>query len=148
MDNGSPQGFWANDGDDGSVLDDWNINFGQSPQCASYAKAVRQGQSSIPNCITNQTDEGLPTEYDLKDMPGLLRDFDPGNTMDTGTCCGDCSVDVPEVRLYYFPNNIAVDCYKNEISNSTSTPSNQQLDKRIHSLVANGSTAVVSGHTL
>ena len=141
-------GFWANGYYDHPNLGSWNMNFGQSPQCKSYAEAINQGQSTFSDCgSTNapiQTDGGLSVNI-LQDVPGLQRYFDP---MYWGTCCGNCSLDVPAVRLYYFPDKASIDCHINQTSNGTSTLSARGLEKRVHSLVATGSTAIVDGHTL
>ncbi|KAL9066670.1 MAG: hypothetical protein Q9161_007429 [Pseudevernia consocians] len=64
----------------------------------------------------------------------------------TFTCCGNCSLQIPQVRLFYFPDEINVDCQSNQTSNLTSVTS-APVQKRVHSLVANGSTAVISGYT-
>ena len=151
---GSHQGgFWANGVVDGvpgaDILGDWNTNFGQSPECRSYAEAMSRGQYKFSNCGSSntviQTAAGLDFDYPLQIPPGLARYFYPTYQ---GTCCGNCSLDVPEVRLYYFPDKTAIDCHNNQTSNFTSTLSARNLDKRVHSLIANGSTAVLSGHTL
>lgn len=117
-------------------MEEWVLNFGRSPECRSYAEAPSQGQYTLSGCGGSKTD---PSQI----PPGILRHFSP----DSGTCCGDCSVDIPEVRLYYFPEK-NVDCHPNQTSNVNSTLPAQNLEKRIHSLVVGGSTAVVSGHTL
>ena len=141
----------------GSQLGDWNYgdpwgtNFGRSPECRSYAEAIQQGQLAFSDCgvsnTTLQDDEwDLPAIFLLQNYPGLMRYFDEGDTSDT--CCGNCSLDVPEVRLYYFPDDSTGDCHNNETSNVASTLLARNLEKRVHSLVANGSTVVVSGHTL
>ena len=130
--------------------DPWGTNFGQSPQCRSYAEAMGRGQSTFSDCAisntTIQTDGGLPAIYLLHNMPGLIRYFDIGDT--DGRCCGNCSLDVAEVRLYYFPDKSIVNCHNNQTSNFTSSLPARSLEKRVHPLVASGSTVVVSGHTL
>ncbi len=84
----------------------------------------------------------------LQNYPGLVRYFDPDDEDVTGTCCGNCSLSIPEVRLYYFPEKSAIQCYNNQTFNSTSNLSARKLEKRVHSLIISGSTTVVSGHTL
>ena len=130
--------------------DPWGTNFGQSPQCRSYAEALARGQSTFAGCsISNasiQTDGGLSAADLLEAYPGLIRYFDSNDMDGNGTCCGNCSLDIPEVRLYYFPDKSTVHCHDNQTSNFTSPARN--LEKRVHSLVASGSTAVISGHTL
>lgn len=144
----SVEGFWP--AFEGSPdVREWDSNFGQSPQCKSYAEAMNQGQSTFSNCGSSntviQTDKGLPVNHLLQNMPGLKRVF---YVDDFGTCCGNCSLHVPEVRLYYFPDKTTIDCYNNQTNNLTSTLSARNLEKRVHSLIANGSTAIFSGHTL
>lgn len=109
---------------------EWDSNFGQSPQCKSYADAMSQGQSTFSNCGSSntaiQTDEELSFHL-LRNMPGLERYFYP---TDWGTCCGNCSLDISEVRLYYFPDKITIDCYSNnQTNNLTSTLSARNLKK-------------------
>ena len=140
---GSQQGDW-------NYGDPWGTNFGRSPECRSYAEAIQQGQVIFSDCgissTTTQADEELPAIYLLQNYPGLVRYFDPGDPSDT--CCGNCSLDIPEVRLYYFPDKSTGDCHNNQTFNFTSTLLAQNLEKRVHSLIASGSTAMVSGHTL
>ena len=129
----------------------WGTNFGQSPQCRSYAEAMSRGESTFSDCAisitSNQTDGQIPVIDLLKNYPGLVRYFDPGDE-NSSTCCGNCSLDIPEVRLYYFPDESTIDCHNNQTFNSTSALSTPNLGKRIHSLITNESTVIVSGHTL
>ena len=133
---------------DPPVLLDWDINFGQSPECRSYAEAMSQGQYTFSGCGSSSL--VVEAGQDSGDPPPQIP---PGVARFAGhdswyTCCGNCSLDIPEVRLYYFPDKISIDCHNNKTSNSTSSLLAQNLRKRVHSLVADGSTAVVSGHTL
>ena len=100
---------WAN-----GEGDPWSTNFGQSPQCRSYAEALGRGQSSFSDCAVSNTSiqtNGQTSAIDLlSNYPGLIRYFDPFDTDVNGTCCANCSLDIPEVRLYYFPDKSAVDC--------------------------------------
>ena len=127
-----------------SDLIDWNKNFGQSVECRSYAKAIRQGQHAFLDCDSNttviQTVEGVSYNYSSQLPPGVMRD--------DYTCCGNCSLEIPEVRLYYFLDQTITSCQNNQTFNITSTLSSDNLNKRVHSLVANGATAIVSGYTL
>ena len=130
----------------------WGTNFGQSPQCRSYAEAMSRGESTFSACDTNhasiQTDGVIPLIDFLKNYPGLVRYFDPDDDEDSSTCCGNCSLDIPKVRLYYFPDEPTIECHNNQTFNLSSTLSTPDLAKRVHSLVAKESTVVVSGHTL
>ncbi len=132
-------------------LVNWQTNFGESRECRSYANAIdaRQWTISYPisDCGSNAT--VIQGDVGAFDSPWPLP---PGITQflceeHTFTCCGNCSLRIPEVRLYYFPDKIDVDCQNNQTSNLTSVTS-APIQKRVHSLVAVGSTAVVSGNTL
>ena len=128
-------------------LVDWQIGFGERSECRSYANAVNQRQWTIsfnPNCGSNATivqadiggfDSFWPIPPGVKQI--LCDGFD-------FTCCGDCSVQIPEVRLFYFPDETD---QNNQTSNLTSVTS-ASIQKRVQSLVADGSTVVVSGNTL
>lgn len=142
--NNPMEGDFYNDGwRDIPWMEEWAINFGQSPECRSYAEAMRQGQYTLLGCGSSKTVVQTAGDYPSQFPPGIERYFSP----DEGTCCGDCSIEIPEVRLYYFPEK-NTDCYYNQTSNVTTTLPAQNLEKRIHSLVFDGSTVVVSGHTL
>ena len=144
--------FWLNaDYTPPSNFMDWIIGFGQSPECRSYAEAISQGRYTFSDCGSSNTviqtaraPDDSDFDYPLQIPPGVVRQFSP---VTEGTCCGNCSLNIPEVRLYYFPDE-TINCHQNQTSNVTSTLPAQNLEKRIHSLVANGSTAVISGHTL
>ena len=137
-------------------LRDWNINFGQSPECRSYAKAMSSGKYTFSDCGGSKTvistSAGVSNNYTYPSEipPGLVRFVDRFYNQ---TCCGNCSLNIPAVRLYYFPNKSTIDCHNNQTSeyqrpNLTSVVSAGHLEKRVHSLIANGNTAVISGHTL
>ena len=132
-----------------SNLVDWNTNFGQSPECRSYAKAMRQGQYTFSDCGSSntviQTVGGVNSDYPSQLPPGVVQQY---NDDYTGTCCGNCSLEIPEVKVYYFPDPTTTSCPNNQTSNTTSNFSSHDLRKRVHSLVADGDTAVVSGYTL
>ena len=136
-------------------LRDWNINFGRSPECRSYAEAMSSGKYTISECGGSNTvisaSSGASWDYPSEIPPGLVRDLAGSSSF--FTCCGNCSLNIPAVRLYYFPNKSTVDCHNNQTSefgrpNLTSVVSAGHSEKRVHSLIANGSTAVISGHTL
>ena len=139
---------------EGSDLEKWNVKFGQSPQCRSYVETLSQGGYILSGCGTTNAiiqTAGDPdfgsspdSNYSSQLPPGIVRFFSPDYV---GTCCGNCSLDIPEVRLYYFPDQ-TTECHYNQTANASSTLLARNLEKRIHSLVANGSTAVVGAHTL
>ena len=109
---------------------------------------MSQGQYTLPGCGSSntvvQTGDPVDPSDPLPTPAGIERYQSPGNLY---SCCGNCSLDIPEVRLYYFPEKNSINC-QNQTSNLTSSLSAQSLRKRVHSLIADGSTAVVSGHTL
>ena len=130
-------------------LKDWNTNFGQSPECRSYAKAMRQGQYTFSDCGSSntviQTVGGVNSEYPSQLPPGVVQAFDDDYT---DTCCGNCSLEIPEVRVYYFPDHTTTSCQNNQTSNITSNLSSYNLRKRMHSLVADDDIAIISAYTL
>ena len=125
---------------------EWQTKFGESPECRSYGSALTKSQYTVSDCGSNTKviqatlDFGTPWPMPAGVNQFLCEEY-------TFTCCGNCSLGIPEVRLYYFPDKTFVDCQNNQTSNLTSVPSalNQE---RAHSLIANGSTAVINGHTL
>ena len=129
------------------AADSWGINFGHSPECRSYAEAYRRGQYTFPECGISSTafQADQTSLYPSQIPPGLMQRFSDSSV---GFCCGNCSLDLPEVRLYYFPDSSAIDCGYNQSLNSTSISSARNLPKRVQSLVGDGSIVVVSGHTL
>ena len=128
----------------------WVVNFGQSPECRSYAEAMSRGQYTFSECGSRntviQTAGGLGFDYPSQIPPSVARYFYPDDELGQGTCCGDCSLDTREVRLYYFPDQTVV-C-DNQTTNTTSTLPARSIGKRIRSLIPDGSIAIVSGHTL
>lgn len=112
---------------------EWWTDFGRSPECRSYA----QGHYTASNCGSGNHSVQIP--------PTVTRYWSPGQEL---TCCGNCSLEIPEVKLYYFPDGTTTECHQNQTSNSTSLLWNGNLGKRVQSLVGDGSIAVVSGHTL
>ena len=134
------------------TIDHWGNNFGHSPECRSYVEAYKRGQYTFPEGGVSSTvfQPDLNSEvsllYPSQIPPGLIRDFSP--KYQTGFCCGNCSLDLSEVRLYYFPDSSTTDCRYNTSFNSTSISSAGNLGKRVQSLVGDGSIAVVDGNTL
>ena len=138
--------------------DEWLLNFGRSPECRSYAAEVSyaaewgdaahgNGLYTISGCgdqytVTGSNDDGT---YPTQLPPGVVRRISPTYN---ALCCGNCSLDVSEVRLYYFPDRSTPNCQYNQTFNSSSTLSGQRPEKREHSLIKSGSTAVTGGYTL
>ena len=133
--------------------DDWGNSFGYSPQCTSYAQVwQRGGQYTISNCGSSDTviqasrpsnGIALPTQI----PPGVLRAV-PGAPHEVYECCGNCSLHVPQVRLYYFPDNDAPQCEGNQTSNSTAAVLDKRIGRRAGPVPNVGSIATFSGHTL
>ena len=140
--------FQESDGVGNDPLIDWQTNFDESPECRSYANAIKEGRYTASNCDSNTiiplVDSELlfnsPSPIPLGVKQWVAEEY-------IFTCCGNCSLKIPEVRLYYFPDDTNGDCQNNQTSNLTSVASDPGL-KRVHSLVADGSIAVISGHTL
>ena len=133
---------------------DWLVGFGHSPECRSYAQEYKSGRYAIAGCGNQDTvifqspgmlDDPWGDAYPTQIPPGVVRHFDPANL---GLCCGDCAVNITEVRLYYFPDSNTPDCHYNQTSNSSSVLSSTVVGKRVHSIIDDGSIAVLSGHTL
>ena len=128
---------------------EWQRGFGYSPECTSYAQVWQKGgQYTFSNCGSRNTVVQAAAPSDLGGLPsqvppGVLRDWQDQYYQ----CCGNCSLHVSEVRLYYFPDSTAPNC-ANQTSNSTATVSTGPISKRVHSLAPNGSVATLSGHTL
>ena len=125
---------------------DWQDNFGHSPECKSYAQVWQSGgQYTFSNCgslntiVQASSGIALPTQI----PPGVLRQI----PFQVYECCGNCSLNVPEVRLYYFLDHTAPQCDQNQTSDSKVNPSGKIISKRMQS-IDTGSTTVVSGHTL
>ena len=136
---------------------DWSINFGRSPECRSYDQALSGTPYTFSNCGSRNTVFDAPTTWDQADISdlsafttqlpaGFYRQLNMEGYTDT--CCGACMLDFPEFRLYYFPDQNFTDCLYNQTSNPTSALTAGKLRKRLQSLIADGSTAVVGEHTL
>ena len=130
--------------------EDWRLSFGHSPECRSYAAAYgaySNGPYTLSGCgaqytVTWANDDG---SYPPQLPPGVVNYVDPSYN---ALCCGNCSLDVSEVRLCYFPDSSTPNCQYNQTSNSSSILSGRNPEKREHSLVKSGSVAIVSGYTL
>ena len=132
----------------------WAQGFGHSPECASYAEVwQRGGQYTFSDCDVTSiiveplraSDIPLPSQI----PPGVVR----LDLAEIYNCCGNCSLQISEVRLYDFPNDAAISsCRKNRSSarsfESTTSVLGNSINKRVHSIVSTASTAVLSGRTL
>ena len=133
---------------------DWLVSFGHSPECRSYAREYKSGRYAISGCGDQNTvivqnpgelDGEIGDTYPAQIPPGVVRYVDPVNL---ALCCGNCSVNISEVRLYYFPDRDTPNCHNNQMYNSSSILSSIALGKRVHSIIGDSSVAVLSGHTL
>lgn len=125
---------------------DWNYGFGRSPECRSYANDADAGTFTFSDCATSDV---IATHIATGTLPPQLPPMfsRAWNDRNVGTCCGNCSVGVQEVRLYYFKEQDSGDCATDETANAT-LGSSKKVEARAHSLIADGGIAVVSGHTL
>ncbi len=126
----------------------WQTNFGRSPQCKLYAQAFdSKDQLTLSGCEVNtqvvqafQNGE-LPPQL----PPGVLRHHE----FLRYECCGNCSLNVPQVRLYYFPDSDAPSYCSNRTG--LSVPANdttRAINRRAGSVLGNEVTATLSGQTL
>ena len=136
------------------VPQDWLVNFGRSPECRSYAAEYRKGVYTISGCGDQNTvirkNVHMPYAYyqvpPAQIPPTLVRRFSP---LDPATlCCGNCSLNLSQVRLYYFPDSNTPNCQYNQTSNSSSIPLYHTLEKGVRSFINDASIAVSSGYTL
>ena len=134
------------------IVGTWAASFGRSPECSSFAQAFSNSRYTFSDCGSSNTI--LSTQvfwegtfgYPPQIPPGLARYYDGLDI--SSTCCGNCTLDFSEMRLYYFPDGNSTDCQYNGTSNSTSAFTPGNLGKRMQSLIPDGSTAVVGEHTL
>lgn len=131
----------------------WASYFGRSPECSSFARAYSENLYTFSDCGSSNTvfstqqfwDDSDSFGYPPQIPPGLLRRY---NEFYTDTCCGTCTLDFSELRLYYFPEGNSTDCRPNGTSNSSLASTAGNLRRRMQSLIPDGSTAVVGEHTL
>ena len=144
----------------------YQLSFGRSPECTSYAKARDDpspgawGKLTYSNCGNNASGTLLPpVSYTPIGLAGLgVQVLSPElysyiGSYDTfeESCCGSCRFQLDRIRLIYFPTthnnctegqNTTTELY-NVLSGSSG------FIKRAHSLEANASRIVVSrGYTL
>lgn len=119
---------------------DWQSGFGRSPECRSYAQAYKDGgQYTLSGCPAN--DAPIPAQaagYHPSQLPAAIFRQRIDQIYE---CCGDCSLLVPQVRLYYFPEQNASYCSS---LNATIAKSNTT----IAAIDDVPSIAITNGHTL
>lgn len=81
--------------------DIWTEGFGHSPECATYADLwAREGQYTLSSCGGNHTVATFSAGACAPEqIPPGVRNKLQAFYYD---CCGNCTVDIPEVRLHYF----------------------------------------------
>ena len=119
---------------------DWQNGFGRSPECKSYAQAYKNsGQYTLSGCPAS--DAPIPAQeagYLPSQLPAAIFRQRIDQIYE---CCGDCSLLVQQVRLYYFPENNASYCSS---LNTTVAKANTTM-AAIDNIP---SIAVTNGHTL
>ena len=127
--------------------EEWQRGFGRSPECTSYADVLRnQGKYTFSHCGSNdavvQASEILYTPDQVP--PGVNRRMSEFYYQ----CCGNCTLDVSEVRLYYFRDETVSsgDCQGNRTYSGFSTVIPKE--KRALTTLASDSIAILSGYTL
>ena len=116
-------------------------SFGRSPECTTLARAAYENDglptsslSSLPGCPSNASGVLGPLgDY----LPFGLERFGDGHYWQ---CCGECTLNVPAVRLLYFPDP-SLSCNQLNATNSTIT-AKVSWDSNLPV------TAIFSGYTL
>ncbi|MCJ1263802.1 hypothetical protein MMC22_003672 [Lobaria immixta] len=127
--------------------EEWQRGFGRSPECTSYADVLRnEGKYTFSHCGSNdavvQASQMLYTPDQVP--PGVNRRMSEFYYQ----CCGNCTLDVSEVRLYYFRDETVSsgDCQANRTYSGFSTAILRE--KRALTTLASDSIAILSGYTL
>ena len=155
---------------------DFLSSFGHSPECSVYADDLKASphhnlkrlddpaaaESNFENYLRTHDDPVKSAFHFSKcgsngaDGP---RAYTPpgvtvthiGGPFSDFYCCGACTLKVPEIRLLYFPASSTYSC-SGDSANKTSQKGlsldHNPLNKRIQSLLHNGSTLVTNGYTL
>lgn len=126
---------------------DWQTKFGRSPECKSYAEVWPKGKYTFSGCGTN--DAVVPASggvlYPSQIPPGLWRK----HQFQTWQCCGNCTLEIPEVRLFYFPDPASNEyCKSRNVTSGASNVSMTALVRRAPADAVGVVTAVTSGYTL
>lgn len=136
---------------------EWLTGFGRSPECRSYASVwSNTGVYTFTGCGTNdatvsqQTSDLMSTLSEIP--PGFLRHHEVATPW---TCCGNCSFEVQQVRLYYFPDenasayckSIGVPMIGNNSSSIFGSPTTNASLTRIGKRASTDSLAFLSGQT-
>lgn len=137
---------------------DYQASFGHSPECSAYAQVLRANKlpdkeqvrssiSAFSNCGNDAFDHSRsPHQY----IPPGVSNYHVGGGARDYYCCGDCTLDIMEIRLLYFPDATSIACSQ-RLTNTTykdEPSSSKVLSKRVASLMTNGSIFVSDGYTL
>lgn len=138
---------------------DYLSSFGHSPECASYADALKAVHApgapwwgyplslTFSNCPPFSSFE-FPRDYLPPGVSNLQRQF--GGWASDFYCCGQCTFRVPEVRLLYFAST-SYDCsttYNRTVSTPILSSELKIIQNRAHSFLSAASTLVSDGYTL
>ena len=128
---------------------DWQSGFGHSPECKSYASAFSHSQPytfsdcGAKNTIVPALEYGLILPSGIP--PGVMRQI----PYQVFSCCGNCSFNTPQVRLYYFPDKDFTGCGGNGTSGAANASSAaNSWDLAPTAIRGGGSIAITNGHTL
>ena len=126
---------------------DYRSSFGYSPECTSYMQAYQNPDLLKPlfsNCPNNASGALLPASSYIP--PGVVNVG--GHATDEFSCCGDCSMWVDQVRVFYFPEGDQ-SCSRANGTTTAHADSNMMTSAaKISPVGNNGSVAIVSGYTL
>lgn len=144
-------------------------SFGHSPECSVYANDLRAHPvvdgwdgRTVGTDVLNSEDDARRSAFQFSKC-GSQDETDPrvytppgvtmtnmGGPFEDFYCCGACTLKVPEIRLWYFPDSSTYSCLgdsANATSRNRLSSNHISLNKRIESLL-NGSTLITDGYTL
>ena len=152
----------------------YQISFGRSPECNSYAhhfletyKVFNSGQvQATSNVRRNDWNPIITPSGDLTfsncatDLPQRPEYYTPPGVSNSVVgmggpgydyyCCGDCTLDISEIRLLYFPRPTTNSCFMDHGSTTSASilSSNiKNIGHRAASLLTNGSILISDGYT-
>ena len=118
---------------------EWQSGFGRSPECKSYAQAYKNGgQYTLSGCPANNAP--IPAQaagYHPSQLPAAIFRQRIDQIYE---CCGDCSLLVPEVRLYYFPEKNTSYCSSLNATMAKSNTTTAAIDNVPSIITTNGHT--------
>lgn len=144
-------------------------SFGHSPECSVYANDLKahpivdhwDGRTVGMDVISSEDDarrsafhfsqcgSQAQTDPRVYTPPGVTM-TKLGGPFSEFYCCGACTLKIPEIRLWYFPDSSTYSCSgdsANATSRNSLSSNHYPLNKRIESLL-NGSTLITDGYTL